>query len=84
MNNWKANTWNADELVAKYPIKNIWEWKYTGNVITSKKRLFDIQDDPWNRDFKKIKDTFTVEEQGLLVYGFTQVEQKEIRLWSFV
>lgn len=84
MNNWKANAWNVDELVAKYPIKNIWEWEYTGNVITSKKRLFDIQDDPWNRDFKKTKDTFTVEEMGLLVYGFTQVEKKEIRLWSFV
>ena len=48
------------------------------NAITSKKRLFDIQDDPWNRDFKKIKDTFTVEEMGLLVYGFTQVEKKKL------
>ena len=84
MNNWKANAWNADELVAKYPIKNIWEWEYTGNVITSKKRLFDIQDDPWNRDFKTARDTFTVDEMGLLVYGFTKVEKKEIRLWSCV
>ena len=78
MNNWKSKCLNADELVAKYPIKNIWEWEYTANVITSKKRLFDIQDDPWNRDFKKIKDTFTVEEMGLLVYGFTQVEKKKL------
>ena len=33
--------WDENELIAKYPIKNIWEWEYTGNVITSKKRLFN-------------------------------------------
>ena len=54
------------------------------NVISSKKRLFDIKDDPWNRDFAKAKDTFTVDEMGLLVYGFTKVEKREIRLWSCV
>ena len=84
MNQSKKDTWKANELIAKYPIKNIWEWEYTGKVITSRKRLFDIKDDPWNRNFAKIKNTFTIDEMGLLVYGFTQVEQKEIRLWSFV
>jgi len=77
-------TWDVNELLKKYPIKNIWEWEFTGNVITSKRRLFDIKDDPWNRDFTKAKKTFTVDEMGLLVYGFTKVEQKEIRLWSCV
>ena len=77
-------TWDVNELLKKYPIKNIWEWEFTGNVITSKKRLFDITDDPWNRDFTKAKKTFTVDEMGLLVYGFTKVEKKEIRLWSWV
>ena len=77
-------TWDVDELLKKYPIKNIWEWEFTGNVITSKKTLFQIKDDPWNRDFKTARDTFTVDEMGLLVYGFTKVEKKEIRLWSCV
>ena len=76
--------WDAKELITKYPIKNVWEWEFTGSVISSKKRLFDIKDDPWNRDFAKAKDTFTVDEMGLLVYGFTQVEKREIRLWSCV
>jgi hypothetical protein len=76
--------WDAKKLIEKYPIKNIWEWEFTGAVITSKKHLFEIKDDPWNRDFKKAKDTFTVDEMGLLVYGFTKVENKQIRLWSCV
>ena len=76
--------WDAKKLIEKYPIKNIWEWEFTGAVITSKTHLFEIKDDPWNRDFKKAKDTFTVDEMGLLVYGFTKVENKQIRLWSCV
>jgi hypothetical protein len=76
--------WDAKELITKYPIKNVWEWEFTGNVITSKKRLFDIKDDPWNRNFMETRKTFTVDEMGLLVYGYTKVENRQIRLWSCV
>lgn len=77
-------TWDTDKLLAKYPIKNIWEWKFTGQVITSIVCLHDIKLDPWNRNFTKIKTTFTIDEMGLLVYGYTKVDGKTIRLWSCV
>ena len=76
--------WDVNKLLAKYPIKNMWEWKFTGNVITSVVCLHDIKEDPWNRDFTKTKKTFTVDEMGLLVYGYTKVEGKTIILWSCV
>ena len=76
--------WDIDKLLAKYPIKNIWEWKYTGRVISSIVCLHDIKEDPWNRDFTKTKDTFTVDDMGLLVYGYTKVDGKTIALWSCV
>ena len=76
--------WDIDKLLAKYPIKNIWEWKFTGRVITSTVCLHDIKVDPWNRDFTKTKDTFTVDDMGLLVYGYTKVDGKTIALWSCV
>ena len=76
--------WDVNKLLAKYPIKNMWEWKFTGNVITSIVCLHDIKEDPWNRDFTKTKKTFTVDEMGLLVYGYTKVDRKKITLWSCV
>ena len=76
--------WDVNKLLAKYPIKNMWEWKFTGNVITSIVCLHDIKEDPWNRDFTKTKKTFTVDEMGLLVYGYTKVDGKKITLWSCV
>ena len=76
--------WDVNKLLVKYPIKNMWEWKFTGNVITSIVCLHDIKQDPWNRDFTKTKDTFTVDEMGLLVYGYTKVDGKTIKLWSCV
>ena len=76
--------WDVDKLLAKYPIKNIWEWNFTGRVITSTVCLHDIKEDPWNRDFTKTKDTFTVDDMGLLVYGYTKVDGKTIALWSCV
>ena len=78
------NEWDIDRLINKYPIKNIWEWKFTGRVITSTVCLHDIKQDPWNRDFTKTKDTFTVDDMGLLVYGYTKVDGKTIVLWSCV
>jgi hypothetical protein len=78
------NYWDIEKLINKYPIKNIWEWEYTGNVIKSKLRLHDIKDDPWNRDFTQTKKTFTIDEMGLLVYGYAKVERKSVRLWSCV
>lgn len=83
-NNWNIETWDTKELLAKYPIKNIWEWEYTGNLITSKKTLFQIKDDPWNRDFTETRKNFTVDEMGLLVYGYVSVQKKQVRLWSCV
>ena len=41
-----SKAWKIDELVRKYPIKNIWEWKFTGNTISSTVRLNDIKEDP--------------------------------------
>jgi hypothetical protein len=76
--------WDVNKLLAKYPIKNMWEWKFTGNVITSVVCLHDIKEDPWNRDFTKTKKTFTVDEMGLLVYGYTKVDGETITLWSCV
>ena len=76
--------WDVNKLLVKYPIKNIWEWKFTGRVITSTVCLHDIKEDPWNRNFTKTKKTFTVDEMGLLVHGYTQVDGKKIRLWSCV
>ena len=76
--------WDVNKLLVKYPIKNIWEWKFTGNVITSTVCLYDIKLDPWNRDFTKTKKTFTVDEMGLLVYGYTKVNGETITLWSCV
>ena len=76
--------WDVNKLLAKYPIKNMWEWKFTGNVITSVVCLHDIKEDPWNRDFTKTKNTFTVDEMGLLVYGYTKVDGTKITLWSCV
>ena len=40
--------------------------------------MFEIKDDPWNRDFAKAKETFTIDEMGLLVYGFTKVEKNKL------
>jgi len=74
--------WDTEQVVKKYPIKNIWEWKYTGKVITSKVKLKDIEKDPWNRKFST-KD-WTVDDMGLLVFGTTIVEGKLVRLWSCV
>ena len=48
-----SKAWKIDELIRKYPIKNIWEWKFTGNTISSTVRLHDIKEDPWNRSFDK-------------------------------
>ena len=76
--------WDVNKLLTKYPIKNIWEWKFTGNVITSIVCLHDIKEDPWNREFIKTKKTFTIDESGMLVYGYTKVDGKKIRLWSCV
>ena len=76
--------WDVNKLLAKYPIKNMWEWKFTGNVITSTVCLHDIKQDPCNRYFTKTKKTFTVFEMGLLVYGYTKVDGKKIRIWSCV
>jgi hypothetical protein len=76
--------WDVNKLLVKYPIKNIWEWKFTGNVITSIVCLHDIKHDPWNRNFTETKKTFTVDEMGLLVHGYTKVDGKKIRLWSCV
>ena len=75
-------TWDTDKLLAKYPIKNIWEWKYTGRVISSRVRLNDIENDPWNREFST--KNWTIDEMGLLVYGATEVDGKSVRLWSCV
>ena len=36
-------TWDVNELLKKYPIKNIWEWEFTGNVITSKKTIISYK-----------------------------------------
>ena len=77
-------SWDAQKLITKYPIRNIWEWEFTGNIITSKKHLFEIKDDPWNRNFTETRKTFTVDEMGLLVYGYTKVENRQIRLWSCI
>ena len=77
-----SKAWKVNELINKYPIKNIWEWKHTGNTISSTVRLHDIKEDPWNRKFDK--SNFTVDEMGLLVYGYTKVEGKTIILWSAV
>lgn len=77
-----SKAWKLDELINKYPVKNIWEWKYTGKAISSTVRLHDIKKDPWNREFDK--SSFTVDEMGLLVYGYTKVEGKTIILWSCV
>lgn len=74
--------WDTEQVVKKYPIKNIWEWKYTGKVITSKVKLKDIEKDPWNRVFS-IKG-WTIDDMGLLVFGTTIVEGKLVRLWSCV
>lgn len=75
-------TWDIDKLLAKYPIKNIWEWKYTGRIITSINRLNDIEKDPWNREFTT-KD-WSIDDMGLLVYGSVMVEGKVVKLWSCV
>ena len=77
-----SKAWKLNELMNKYPVKNIWEWKYTGNAISSTVRLHDIKQDPWNRKFDK--SSFTIDEMGLLVYGYTKVEGKTIILWSCV
>ena len=77
-----SKAWKIDELVRKYPIKNIWEWKFTGNTISSTVRLNDIKEDPWNRSFDK--SNFTIDEMGLLVYGYTKVEGRTLILWSCV
>ena len=79
--------WKTETVVKKYPIKNIWEWKYTGTadvpgVITSRIKLHDIEKDPWNRDFDPIN--WTIDEMGLLVYGSVDIEGKAVRLWSCV
>tara|TARA_Y100001934_G_scaffold225452_1_gene270192 strand:- start:102 stop:341 length:240 start_codon:yes stop_codon:yes gene_type:complete len=74
--------WDIDKLLVKYPIKNIWEWKYTGKMITSRVRLNDIENDPWNREFST--KGWTIDEMGLLVYGTVDVEGKSVRLWSCV
>ena len=76
--------WDENELIAKYPIKNIWEWEYTGNVITSKKRLFEIKDDPWNRDFAKQKILSRLTKWDYWCMVTRRLSKKEIRLWSFV
>ena len=73
--------WDVNKLLAKYPIKNMWEWKFTGNVITSVVCLHDIKEDPWNREWEKNtkwetykphKDTYfrwvTVDKQKIDVY----------------
>ena len=85
--------WETEKVVKKYPIKNIWEWKYTGTpdvpgevcipgVITSRIKLHDIEKDPWNRDFNP--SNWTVDEMGMLVYGSVDVGGKAVRLWSCV
>jgi hypothetical protein len=74
--------WDIDKLLVKYPIKNIWEWKYTDKVITSRVRLNDIEKDPWNRAFTTT--SWTIDEMGMLVYGSVDVEKKSVRLWSCV
>ena len=81
------NVWKTEKVVKKYPIKNIWEWKYTGTstisgVITSRIKLHDIEKDPWNREFDPTG--WSVDEMGLLVYGSADVEGKSVRLWSCV
>ena len=48
-----SKAWKVNELVRKYPIKNIWEWKFTGNTISSTVRLHDIKQDPWNSEHHK-------------------------------
>ena len=74
--------WDIDKLIRKYPIKNIWEWKYTDKVITSRIKLHDIEKDPWNREFDPTG--WSVDEMGMLVYGSADVEGKTVRLWSCV
>ena len=74
--------WDTAKLLVKYPIKNIWEWKYMDKVITSRVKLPDIEKDPWSREFNTKH--WTIDEMGLLVYGSVQVEGKIVRLWSCV
>ena len=81
------NVWKTEQVVKKYPIKNIWEWKYTGTptvhgVITSRVKLNDIEKDPWNREFST--KNWTIDDMGLLVFGTTIVEGKLVSLWSCV
>ena len=52
-------TWDVNELLKKYPIK-IFGNGNLPQTTTLKKTLFQIKDDPWNRDFTTAKDTFTV------------------------
>ena len=40
-----SKEWDVNKLLNKYPIKNIWEWKFTGRVITSTVCLHDIKQD---------------------------------------
>ena len=77
-----SKAWKIEDLIKKYPIKNIWEWKFSGNTISSTVCLLDIKEDTWNRSFDK--SNFTVDEMGLLVYGYTKVEGKTLILWSCV
>jgi hypothetical protein len=82
-----VKVWKSEEVIKKYPIKNIWEWKYTGTavvpgVITSRIKLNDIEKDPWSREFNT--KNWTIDQMGLLVYGSVQVEGKLVRLWSCV
>ena len=74
--------WDTTKLLVKYPIRNIWEWKYMAKVITSRVKLHDIEKDPWNRDFDPTN--WTVDEMGMLVYGSVDIEGKAVRLWSCV
>ena len=79
--------WETEKVVKKYPIKNIWEWKYTGTstvsgVIASRVKLNDIENDPWNRKFST--KNWTIDQMGLLVYGSVDVEGKMVRLWSCI
>lgn len=74
--------WDLNEVLDKYPIRNDGEWKFTGNLIKSTIKFNDINFDPWFRDFTESKKTFISDEAGILIYGYTTIQNKRVRLWS--
>jgi len=74
--------WDISELMNLYPIRNNAEWKFTGTLINSFVKLNEITLDPWFRDFTESRKTFISDEAGFLIYGYTTINNKRVRLWS--